>query len=254
VSEGAGRAPVLIVEDYEPVAELERRALVRAGEVVRVASRVAEARRLLEQEPFSAVLLDYQLPDGDPWSVVQAAHSRIPPIPVIVVTAMGNERVAADALHHGVAEYVRKAGTFYEELPGVVARVVMRAQAGERLREEVKKAQEAARALEAMLDAMPDLMLRLSADGTVLDCRAHSAHELPLPPEKLIGGNIREVFPAALAEECLRHVRAALETRSTQRWEYQLPAAGGPRDHHARLVPGGPGDVLAIITIRPRGR
>ncbi|HYV46621.1 MAG TPA: response regulator [Myxococcaceae bacterium] len=250
MSEGTGRAPVLLVEDYEPVAELERRALVRAGEEVRVVSRVGEALRLLEQEPFSAVLLDYQLPDGDPWSVVAAAHSRVPRIPVIVVTAMGNERVAADALHHGVAEYVRKVGTFYEDLPDVVARVVKRAQAGERLREEVKKAEGAARALEAMLDAMPDLMLRLSADGTILDCRAHSAHELPAPPEKLVGGSIREIFPPALVEECLRHVRAVLETRLTQRWEYQLPAPDGPRDHDARFVPGGPGDVLAIIRIR----
>ena len=254
MSEGAGRAPVLVVEDYEPVAELERRALVRAGEVVRVVSRIGEALRLLEQEPFSAVLLDYQLPDGDPWSVVKLAHSRVPRIPVVLVTAMGNEGVAAEALRHGVAEYVRKTGTFYEDLPEVVARVVKLAQAGERLRENVRKAEGAARALEAMLDAMPDLMLRLSADGTVLDCRAYSAHELPSPPEKLIGGNVRELFPPALAEECLRHVQVALQTRSTQRWEYQLPSPGGPLDHDARLVPGGPGDVLAIITIRPRGR
>ncbi len=247
VNEGAERAPVLVVEDYEPVAELERRVLVRTGFQVRVIGRIGEAVQLLKREPFSAVLLDYQLPDGDPWAVVELARSRTPRVPVVLVTAMGNELVAADALHRGVAEYVRKVGTFYEDLPNVVARVIKLAQAEERMHRSDAL-------FEAMLDAMPDLVLRLDAGGTLLDCRAHSKSGLASPPGQLVGGHLSQLLPPPLAEECLRHVRAALDTRSAQRWAYQLPAPGGPLDHEARLVSGGPADVLALITTRPRAR
>ena len=44
---------------------------------------------------------------------------------MIIVTAMGNERVAAEAMHRGVAEYVRKTGTFYDDLPDVIDYVLI---------------------------------------------------------------------------------------------------------------------------------
>jgi len=124
---------VLLVEDDEGAAELERRALSGAGFVVRTVPRVSDALSLLERESFWAVLLDYQLPDGDPWAIVEAAKTKAPRIPVILVTAMGDERVAAEAIHRGVADYVRKSEAFWELLPGIVNRAAHLARAEERL-------------------------------------------------------------------------------------------------------------------------
>lgn len=247
MSAGDERAPVLVVEDYEPAAELERRALVRSGAAVRVVSRVRDALDLLQREPFSAIILDYQLPDGDAWSIVDLARSRLPRIPVIIVTAMGNERVAAEALQHGVTEYVRKTGTFYDQLPEVVARVTRLAEAEEHSRRCEAFAK-------AMLDAMPDLMFLLGADGTVLDYRAPAKDARFWPPEKMIGGNVRELWPPALAEEYLRRVQAALDSGEMQRWEHQFPAPGGLLDCEARIVPIGPDGALAILRDLGSGR
>jgi len=127
-------ATVLIVEDDEATAELERRALVRSGMTARTVGRVTDAVDLLHREPFAAVLLDYQLPDGDPWLVLEQAQHRVPRVPVIIVTAMGNERVAAEAIHRGVTEYVRKTESFWDQLPGIVERVARLAQVEERAR------------------------------------------------------------------------------------------------------------------------
>ena len=113
---------VLLVEDDEGAAELERRALLRAGMQVRTAKSVSEAMSLLKEEAFLAVLLDYQLPDGDPWQVVDAAKAQLPPVPVILVTGMGNEKVAAEAIHRGVTDYVKKVDSFWDQLPGAIAR------------------------------------------------------------------------------------------------------------------------------------
>lgn len=130
-----GPQAVLIVEDDGATAELERRALARAGRSAVVVSSVQDALELLEQRSFAAILLDYQLPDGDPWSVFEAAHAKRPRIPVVIVTGQGNERIASEALHRGVADYLQKTDTFWEELPGILGRVTLLVTAEERLRE-----------------------------------------------------------------------------------------------------------------------
>lgn len=114
---------ILLVEDDEATAELERRALNRAGLQVRIASRVSDALSLLQTESFSAVLLDYNLPDGDALLVAEAARFCVPRVPVILVTGMGSEAVAIAALQSGVVEYVKKAESYWEELPQIVKRV-----------------------------------------------------------------------------------------------------------------------------------
>ena len=108
---------ILLVEDDEVIAELEKRVLSRAGWPVRAVHRIKDALSLLREQSFRAIVLDYRLPDGEPWIVVEAAHLRIPRVPVIMVTAMGSEGVAAEALHRGVSDYVKKGENFYQELP-----------------------------------------------------------------------------------------------------------------------------------------
>src|SRR5207245_10998099 len=115
-------------------AELERRELVRLGIGVHVVGCIRDALTELEQQHFSAILLDYHLPDGDPWRVVEAAKTKVPAIPVILVTAMGSERIASEALHRGVAEYVKKSDSFWEQLPQTVERVTRLADVEERPR------------------------------------------------------------------------------------------------------------------------
>jgi len=127
-------ASVLVVEDDETTAELERRVLSRAGANVHVVSCVRDALQLLSERSFSAILIDYNLPDGQPWAVVDAAQRRVPRIPAIVATAGGTEKIATEALHHHVAEYVKKTETFWGSLPSIVERVVVAAREGERQR------------------------------------------------------------------------------------------------------------------------
>jgi PAS domain S-box-containing protein len=125
---------VLIVEDDAVSAELERRVLSRAGFLPQVAASLTEAREQLGTGEFAALLLDYRLPDGDAWDLVAAARAMEPPVPVILVTAMGNETVAAEAMLHGVTEYIRKAEGFHDQLSGAVERAAQQAQIHEELR------------------------------------------------------------------------------------------------------------------------
>jgi PAS domain S-box-containing protein len=125
---------VLVVEDDEATASLELRVLARYGMKARCVGRVSDALQLMRTEPFAAVLLDYHLPDADPWVVLEAARTATPRIPVILVTAMGSELVAAEAIHRGVAEYVKKGDGFWDQLPAIVDKVARLADVEDRLR------------------------------------------------------------------------------------------------------------------------
>jgi PAS domain S-box-containing protein len=127
-------AEILLVEDDEAIAELERRILARSGWSVRIAGKLKDALAALRDQTFRAIVLDYRLPDGEPWAVIEAANLMVPRIPVIMVTAMGSEGVAAEALNRGVSDYVKKAEGFWVELPAKIARAIKAATAEQSLR------------------------------------------------------------------------------------------------------------------------
>jgi PAS domain S-box-containing protein len=170
----------LLVEDDDATAELERRALVRAGLEVRRVRCVADAIEQLQLESFQVVVLDYQLPDGAPWRVAHAAHSQTPRVPVIIVTAMGNERVAAEALQHGVAEYLAKTEAFWNQLPGLIERVTKTAKVDERLR----RTDALFRLIE---DSATDLIATIDLRGTIRQVSNALSSMLGYQPEDVLG-------------------------------------------------------------------
>jgi PAS domain S-box-containing protein len=116
---------VLIVEDDEGVAALERRELERAGYETTVASSADEALVALRTGRVNLAIVDLRL-DGavsglDLYEQVKADGRDVP---VILVTAFGDQAVAIRALRAGVRDFVPKAGEFLEYLTAAVDRVV----------------------------------------------------------------------------------------------------------------------------------
>ena len=101
---------------------------------------------------------------------------------------------------------------------------------------------------EAILDAIPDLMFRLSRDGVYLDFHAADPAQLAVPADQLIGTHIEEMMPEALAQEALRAIGRALETGEVQVFEYELPLPHGDvHDYEARIAPSGSDEALVIV-------
>jgi PAS domain S-box-containing protein len=99
----------------------------------------------------------------------------------------------------------------------------------------------------ALLDAIPDLMIRVARDGTYLDVRAENPADLLLPPEELIGRNIRDVLPSDLADRVLACIERALESGAISSIEYELEIAGVPRWKESRMVPSGADEVVTLV-------
>lgn len=96
------------IEDDATHAFMERKALEAAGYEVVDAADGTTALGLLEDEEFDAVLLDYRLPDMTGRQVLGRLGRRVQRIPVIVITAFGDERLALDLLQIGAEDYISK--------------------------------------------------------------------------------------------------------------------------------------------------
>jgi diguanylate cyclase (GGDEF)-like protein/PAS domain S-box-containing protein len=99
----------------------------------------------------------------------------------------------------------------------------------------------------ALLEAIPDLLFRLRADGTCLDYKPARDFPTYVPPEAFLGRKVGEVLPPEVAGESLRLIARALETRETQHHAYRLVVGGETRDYEARITPVGPDEVLAMV-------
>lgn len=129
-----GAAEILVVDDDHSTAELVARVLMRSGCVTCTANNAQDAIVRLKSQRFEMVLLDYLLGDSDCWSVLEVARSLNPPIPVVVVTGSGSERIAVEALRRGAADYIIKNGDYWKHLPEIASQTI-RTAAGSRLRE-----------------------------------------------------------------------------------------------------------------------
>lgn len=119
---------LFVIEDDDHIALLIRRKLERASHHVKRCRTAAEAMNILHQSPFDLVLLDQQLPDMTGLELLKCLSEAAILIPVLVVTARGDEQVATRALQAGAQDYVVKDShlEFLEELPRRVEEAIHR--------------------------------------------------------------------------------------------------------------------------------
>jgi PAS domain S-box-containing protein len=99
----------------------------------------------------------------------------------------------------------------------------------------------------ALLDALPDLLLRLRADGTYLEVGG-DVSKLANAPEIVIGSTVQELLPTDVSSQLMRCVTSSLESGSLATVEYSLRTADGvERDFEVRVAPAGPDEVLAVV-------
>src|SRR6266699_1110204 len=116
----------------------------------------------------------------------------------------------------------------------------------ERLRSEwaLRESEEKARAL---VDAIPDFILRVRGDGTILDFKAPKDADLPSSVGELPGKALIELAPEALARATQYYLERTLQTGEVLSFEFQLPIREEPRDYEARVALCGPDAVLCIV-------
>ena len=101
---------------------------------------------------------------------------------------------------------------------------------------------------QAVLNAIPDLIFRISRDGIYLDCKQASGIPLLLKPEDFLGNNIYDVVPDNIARGTMDSIEQAARTHEPVTFIYQLEIDRETHDYEARIVESGKEDeFLAIV-------
>lgn len=98
-----------------------------------------------------------------------------------------------------------------------------------------------------LLQSLPDILLVFDRDGTYLEVQTTTPETLTLPPETLLGSNLRDVLPPDFADRWIGYVREALDTGKSKIVEYEMPLRKTRTYFEGRLFPRPDGTVVAII-------
>lgn len=103
-------AHLLIVEDEEAIRDMLSMALEQAGFSVRCAEDAVQAQVLLDEALPDLILLDWMLPglSGVEWARRLRRDSRYQNLPIVLVTARGEEEDKIRGLETGADDYVTK--------------------------------------------------------------------------------------------------------------------------------------------------
>ena len=113
---------ILLVDDDPDIVRLMQHVLKAHG--LGPARQVTTGREALTSlEGIEVVLLDHQLPDTSGLDVLDAIRARPTPPAVVLVTAHGNESLAATALRRGADDYLAKDAALGDMLPQILERV-----------------------------------------------------------------------------------------------------------------------------------
>jgi FixJ family two-component response regulator len=128
---------VLVVDDEPDLVELIGHALKRSVKCrVLTAGTLAEARRILQEQPVELLVADVRLPDGDGTSLLPILRRDHPEASAIVITGAPDVGGVIAALRHGVVDYLVKpfnAADLSERLRKALSRQVASAKNAHRL-------------------------------------------------------------------------------------------------------------------------
>jgi diguanylate cyclase (GGDEF)-like protein/PAS domain S-box-containing protein len=179
---------LLLVEDNPGDARLLREMLNEQGphetEMTHV-DRLSAAEKHLEENNVDIILLDLGLPDAHGLSALRRAHALAPRVPLVVLTGMDDELLAAQALQEGAQDYLIKGQ--------IEARGLLRA-----LRYAIeRKAME-----EALFIEKERAQVTLNCIGDAVACTDSSGNItfLNLSAQKMTGWSLTEAFGLPMSE------------------------------------------------------
>ncbi|QSX29987.1 MULTISPECIES: osmolarity response regulator transcription factor OmpR [Shewanella] len=105
---GQETSKILVVDDDMRLRALLERYLVEQGYQVRSAANAEQMDRLLERENFHLLVLDLMLPGEDGLSICRRLRQQENPIPIVMLTAKGDEVDRIIGLELGADDYLPK--------------------------------------------------------------------------------------------------------------------------------------------------
>ncbi len=116
---------ILVIDDEDSMRRFLSMLLVSEGYEVVTLENGADGISRLDRESFDLVITDLKMPGVDGLSVLDGVYAKYPDLPVVILTAYGTEKVAAEAMRRGAFQLVEKSARNEEILLAVQNSLVM---------------------------------------------------------------------------------------------------------------------------------
>lgn len=100
---------------------------------------------------------------------------------------------------------------------------------------------------QAIIQAIPDLLMRMCVDGSQVEFISDSEFNLVNPDDYPAKVNIHDVLPQHLAQLRLHHVQQTLQSQTTHVYEQELVVEGKQRYEEVRIAPLSQDQVLVMV-------
>lgn len=223
---------VLYLEDDRLDRKLVRETL-QSSEIafkLRTATTWKEFSRELSRREFEIILSDFEVMNFTGLQVLDAVRDQNPNVPVVIITRRGSERIAAEVIKHGAAEYRSKSLPEIRQLPQIIQNV-LKSQALQikhqphQVYETGNKSQERYRLLFNNAEIFISIY---DYEGTCLLMNKKTAELFDGKPADFQGKSFLELHPV-MGEEYLRRIQTTIDKAKTREYEDRVQFPTGPR-------------------------
>jgi two-component system KDP operon response regulator KdpE len=269
-------ARILLVEDDKAHTELVRRAFEAHHRRfhLTVAGSLAEARTCLAEASLDLILADLRLPDGRGNDLLPAEGEERT-VPLVVMTAQGDEQVAVEAMKAEALDYVVKSEEALAGTPRIAERalrewrqIAERERAEEELHfrnEELQneitarnKAEEDIRRinehLSAILASTEEAIFAIAMDRHIHSCNKAAQRMLGYPESEIVGQSTAKFYPS---EEAFldfgKRLYPALEQNGYFAGEFELVRASGeifPAEYMVNVLRSNGQELGLVVVLR----
>jgi diguanylate cyclase (GGDEF)-like protein len=242
------RPLVLLVDDDEVPRLIARESLENAGFDVAEARDGREGVAAFERLRPALVLMDAVMPVMDGFAACTAIRALRAGdhTPILMMTSLDDVESIRHAFEAGATDFATKPvhGSTLGFRVGHLIRAGMAI-------DEVFRADGSNRAL---LQAIPDLVLRVSRQGVIREAPMEQGRVRRSRYERYLGKNLSEVVPSEIARKALELVERAIATAGLHAAEFQLPEIRRVRHLEARMIGGGDSEVIVFLRDHTRRR
>lgn len=227
------KGKILLVDDMMTHLEAAKIYLERSGYEVFLALDTESAWTLINEEKPDVVFLDVILRGELGLDLLSRIRDHYPDMPVVIMTAFGNEEIAAAALRLGATDYIRKP-VRYSYLYEVVDKAMETKREMEREESAVRTLQHAYEELQVSAESI----LRCLSAGVVAVDKNLRVWMINEKAEQFLGLNGREVIGRSWTEvlppaKDVGFLQKTLESgRGFRLNEFEIPGNHGPKVFH----------------------
>ena len=167
-----------------------------------------EGLSLLKERPFNIIMTDLRLPDSDGINTFLDIHAKTSRIPIIILTALNDEKIGIDAVKKGAQDYLVKGQVDGRLLKRSIQYSIER-----------KKAEEKIRSLANIVESSNDAIITKSLDGIITSWNKGAEQVYGYSAKEILGRPISIIEPDNLKGEIKQLVNEIKQGKNFKHYE-----------------------------------